>query len=515
MGCEAGEECGVCAVSIKDRSKPPHAAHYLYNLLLQLQNRGQLSAGITTYNAHRRRILETHRELGLVKEAFKSSNPPKFDHLMNRLSGHSGIGHVRYATFGSDNLLYAQPFERFHGRTWKWFSFAFNGNLANYWELRHDLEQKKYHFQLESDTEVMMHYLAFQSRGDEKKPTPEIFSGISEQFDGAYAIAYQNADGETVLCRDPYGIKPLAIGETDSLFAGASETVALESLGLEHLRPLEPGQLAISYPNGETKIESYCKPKEKKVCMFEFVYFARPMSDIDNQNVYEARYNMGIELAKTESLPIDSETIVVPVPDTAKPVADAYGYQLGIPVIAGLVKNEYIGRTFIESTNRAAKVMAKFHLNKKLVAGKKVILIEDSIVRGTTTKSVVWLLRTKGKCREIHVRSASPPILYPCFYGIDFSTMNELIANRHQQNHDEYQLSPHEIEKIADEIGCDSLRYQTVEGLAAAIGFERREKDLCLACLNGSYPTPKGQALLQIAKKQIKGEKIRTYEQTQ
>lgn len=515
MSEEAHEECGICAVSLRNNPKTLDAPSYLFNLMLQMQNRGQLGAGMTTYNPKRDQLLVTHRELGLVKEAFKTSNPPKYASLMKSLAGTSGIGHVRYATFGLDNVSYSQPFERFHGRTWKWFSFGFNGNLANYWTLRSALEQKNYHFQLESDSEVMMHYLAYGCRGDTKPELEHIFSGIAEKFDGAYNIVFQNADGELVASRDPNGIKPLSFGLNDNLFAAASESASLESVGLEKIQAIEPGEMVIIPPNGEMETKRYAKSHKKSVCMFEFVYFSHQMSNIDSVNVYASRYAMGKELAKQETLPIDSDCVVVPVPETARPVADAYGYELGIPVLSGLVKNDYIGRTFIESTERDAKVMAKFSLNKKIVNGKKIILIEDSIVRGTTTKAIVRLLRQKGNVKSIHVRSACPPIVFPCFYGIDFSTLNELIASRHRKEKETgiHDFSEKEEQTLADEIGADSVHYQTLEGLSRAIGFDNGKKSLCLGCLTGQYPTPEGQKLVQICQTERNATGQRTYEQ--
>ena len=514
MSEEIHEECGIAAISlpIAPLNVRESAASLLYRLLLHQQNRGQLSAGITTFNPNNPKRLDTFRDIGSVSQAFKGYDEFNHRKLLERLNGQRGIGHVRYATFGSDNKSYAQPFEHKHGKKWKWFSFSFNGNIANYWDLRKQLEAKQYHFILESDTEVLMHYLSFGSRGDERAPLERVFTELATDVDGAYSLAYLNAHGELASIRDPLGFKPLNIAEKDGVVAVASETSALESLGFENPEPIKPGSMVLITESGHVETKPFANSKQKSHCMFEWVYFSKAASAIENKSVYQARYSLGMELAKSEPLEWNAETIVVPVPDSSKPAADGYAFQMGLPVKEGLIRNMFAGRTFIESKNRLEKVQNKFALNKKVIEGKKVVLVEDSIVRGTTAMALVRYLKEKGKAVEVHLRSSCPPIFFPCFYGIDMSTLQELIAarNRKQAEFGEIPLTPEEEQRIAEEIGADSVHYQSMEGLVKAIGLPKNE--LCLGCLTGRYPTPKANELIQVTAKQP-GNGIRIYEQ--
>ena len=518
MGEEVKEECGIAAVQLKKAvSEFPvgGAAEPLYRLLLQQQNRGQLSAGITTFNPQRPQLINTYRDVGLVNEVFRSSNEPKFRAIMEKFSGTSGIGQTRYATFGKDTKSYAQPFERKHGRKWKWFSFAFNGNIANYAELRRELEEKSFHFQLHSDTEVIMHHLAYGLRGEKKTELVDVFGQLAESFDGAYNIVFVNADGDIAVARDAFGIRPLNIAQSDEMIAAASESSALSNIHLENIQTVQPGEMIQISPNGGMEKKRFAKRNGTAHCMFEWVYFANVASEIDGKSVYEVRYRLGKELSKLEKEKITEEHIVVPVPDTARAAADAFGYELGIPVKEGLLRNRFVGRTFIESNNRMEKAKAKYAINKSVLQGKKVFLVEDSIVRGTTTKTIVDFIKKVGKAKEVHVRVSCPPIRFPCFYGIDMSTVSELIISRHAKSFDRGILDvSEETEKsIAKEIGADSVIYQKLDGLVKAIGFENGERKLCLGCLTGKYPTPKGNELVQIAVDNAKkGVTSRTYE---
>lgn len=511
------EKCGVAAVSISTPSKNHpfgSAAHYLYKLLLQQQHRGQLSAGITTYNSMRPQLIDTHKELGRVNDVFHVSDDHRHHSILKRYAGTKGIGHVRYATCGANNRSYAQPFERHHGRKWKWFSFAFNGNIANYRELKKELEKKEYHFVLDFDTEVMMHFLARGNKGDQKPDMENLFAEMSGSLDGAYTIVYLNAEGELAIARDPHGIRPLSIGSNDKLCAAASEDIALNGIGLEKTKSVEPGCVLIA--NG-TQFEKkrFAKCGKKAHCMFEWVYFSNPISTIEGISVYEARYRLGEQLAKKESEKTDNDTIVVPVPDTARPAADAMAYSIGAPSVEGLLRNRYVGRTFIEGNNRAEKAREKYSLNKKIVSGKKIFLVEDSIVRGTTTKAVVNYLKDEGKAKEVHVRVSCPPIMFPCFYGIDMSTFSELIARKFEKETSPLKEDVGEgtEEKIAREIGADSLKYQSIEGLVKGIGLEDGKQSLCTACITGEYPTPFGQKLVEKATTDFQnGVKKRAYE---
>jgi len=506
------ENCGIAAV---DTDAKENAANLLYRVLLQQQNRGQLSAGITTFNENRKIVLKTLRNTGLVNEVFKANNDRLFKRIFQKYSGTKGIGHLRYATFGGSDRAYAQPFERKHGRKWKWFSFGFNGNIANVSELKKELEQKNFHFILDADTELMMHFLAKGAAGDEKPKLVDVFSVLHPSLDGAYSIAFANAEGETAVARDPLGFKPVVVGEKDGIIAAASESSALESIGIEKFEDVKPGAL-VEIGNGSIEKKWFCKSKKKAYCMFEWVYFANVASEIEKRSVYAARYELGKELAKLETEEIGEEHIVVPVPDTAKPAGDGFAFALGVPSQEGLIRNRYVGRTFIEGSRRFEKVRQKYSINKKIMQGKKVLLVEDSIVRGTTTKGLIKYIKEAGKAKEVHVRVSCPPIRSPCFYGIDMSTFGELIGSPSKETgakNIEPEITEKEVEKIREYIGADSLIYQSMEGLIKGIGLENGKTDLCMACLNSKYPTPWGEKLKEKAFENYeKNSGARTYE---
>ena len=518
---EAHHECGLAAISLKEPLKDQPlggAAYYLYRMLLQQQNRGQLSAGITTYNKEREQLIDTYRKLGLVNEAFSSHIEEKSKAILKKFEGTRGIGHVRYATCGLDDESYAQPFERHHGRLWKWFAFAFNGNIANFNELKKEMEKQEYNLVRNIDTELILHHLEHQYRGDRRTPLVEAFTNISGVFDGAYNIVYINAQGTLAGLRDPQGFRPLSFAEDDGKVAIASESCALENLGMTDIKPVNPGEV-VMVENSHAEIKQYQKPKKISRCMFEWVYFANAASIIDGKGVYLVRWRLGEELAKQETLKTnDKDFVVVAVPDTAKPVADAYAHALGLPSKEGLLRNRYVGRTFIEGAGREERVREKYNLNKSVLEGKKVILIEDSIVRGNTSKPLVDYIRKKGKALEIHVRVSCPPIRAPCFYGIDMSTLAEMIAVQHMdkkqlEERGYADISEKTIDGIRKDIKADTLQYQTLEGLVKALDFEDGKKSLCLACVTGEYPTPFGEKLYQISKTNLdKGIKGRTHE---
>ncbi len=522
MPTEVKEECAVAAVHLpKPMNTYPHgaAAFYLYQMLLQMQNRGQLSAGITTYNPNRQQIIDTRKKLGTVNEVFSTNFKPKADAIMHRYAGTKGIGHTRYSTSGGDDEGSAHPFERHHGRKWKWFSFAFNGNIANFIELKAELEKKQYHLVRNVDTEMILHFLEKSQLGDKKEPLDTIFKGLSSKFDGAYNIAYIDAEGRMGVMRDPLGIRPMCYAIDDSFAGAASESVALANFTSNGIKPLKPGEIFVSEGNS-VEVRRYAKSPRNAHCMFEYVYFANAASVLDGKSVYETRWKLGVELAKQESMKLnDKEWVVVPVPDTAKPAADAYAHTVGLPAMEGLIRNRYVGRTFIESRDRMEKVKQKFNVNKTVIKDKKVILIDDSIVRGTTSQSLIEYLREKGKAKEIHMRITCPPIRSPCFYGIDMSTIGELVANRHSTKEQLHSTGYHDldkeiVDKIAKEIGVDSLHYMTLDGLVKAIGLENGKKDLCMACITGEYPTEWGQTLrvkaLERYERGLEGQ--RTYE---
>ncbi len=518
---EAHHECGLAAIALKGKQeKYPWggAAYYLYRMLLQQQNRGQLAAGITTFSPKREQIIDTYRKLGLVNEAFSSHIEQKSHTILQRYEGIKGIGHVRYATCGLDDESYAQPFERHHGRPWKWFSFAFNGNIANFTELKQKMEKQEYQLIRNIDTELILHQLEHQFRGDRKPQLEQVFSNISQVFDGAYNIIYLNALGSLAGIRDPQAFRPLSYAIDEDKIAIASESCALKNLGMEKIKPVKAGQM-ILVENNHAEIKQYAKPKKISRCMFEWVYFANASSIIDGKSVYQVRWRLGEQLAREEQLKVnDKEFVVVGVPDTAKPAADAYAHTLGLPAKEGLIRNRYVGRTFIEGSNRDERVREKFNINVPVIKGKKVILIEDSIVRGITSKPLVDYIKKKGKAKEVHVRVSCPPIRAPCFYGIDMSTLSEMIAVKHMtkkqiEERGFVDLDENVIEGMRQEINCDTLKFQTLEGLVKGINYETGRKNLCLACVTGEYPTPWGEKLYQIAKtSHEKGIKGRTHE---
>jgi amidophosphoribosyltransferase len=425
------------------------------------------------------------------------SHRGKFESLMSEYAGRAAIGHVRYATCGDEDRGYAQPFERHHLQKHKWFSFAFNGQLANYLELREALlADNDNHLARENDTEIIMHQISHELAGDRRPSLIEVMRAVSARFDGAYSLALLNALGEMLVARDPLGLKPLCYALEGPLFAAASESVALLNLGFspENIKSLLPGQ-AISIVDGRFEIERFASSPRRAHCFFEWIYFANVASTLDNRSVYLSRTALGEELARLETVPIDRDTIVVPVPDTSKAAADAMAFKLNIPSREGLIRNRYSGRTFIEgATSRRRKAETKYTPLREVLEGKKVFLVEDSIVRSTTMKVLLKRIRDLGRAREIHVRVACPPIIAPCFYGIDMSTINELFAPaflRGEPLTDEIQA------EMAQQLGADSLRYLPVESIPRAIGFDTDQ--LCQACITGDYPTPCGQELYQIA----------------
>ncbi len=495
------ENCGVAAVHITEDS--PHkgkVVHYLYRLLLNMQNRGQLSAGVTTFNPSRDRRIDTYKNLGMVNEVFKTSFPILSAKIYQKYAGNKGIGHVRYATCGKESKDYAQPFERQHGRKWKWFSFAFNGNIANFSELRDQLLKKTdYHLVQNVDTEILMHFIARELGKTAQPPDPvDVFRNLSKKLDGSYCLVFINANGDLVAARDPLGNRPLCYGEKEGVLMVASESNALKNLGVEDIKDIPPGHL-LHVNGGTPEIRKFAEPKRIAHCMFEWVYFANVASTLESKSVYLSRTRLGKELAKLETEKITDEHIVVPVPDSAKPAGDAFAYALGVPSLEGLIRNRFVGRTFIESTDRFDKVRNKFTVLREIVEGKKVLLVDDSIVRGTTTKAIVKYIKESGKAKEVHVRVSCPPIMAPCFYGIDMSTVGELFARRFTDDMSQDTLPKEVLDKMAKDLGADSLIYNSVTGLLRAIGLPKNK--LCLACLNGDYPTPWGKKLHEAAEK--------------
>jgi amidophosphoribosyltransferase len=435
---------------------------------------------------------------------------------MREYAGRAAIGHVRYATCGATERSYAQPFERHHGCKWKWFAFAFNGQLSNFAELRDQLlSQTDYHLTRNIDTEVIQHYLSHELSqcGDQRPDLMQVFRNLCRKFDGAYNMVFLNAMGDMVVLRDPNGFRPLCYAQDGPLFAAASESVPLLNLGFQNVRSLEPGEM-ILIEDGELRTERIAERRTPSHCFFEWIYFANVASTLDERSVYLTRAALGKELAKQERqlnrVSLDADTIVVPVPDTGKAAADAMAFELGVPSVEGLIRNRYIGRTFIEGQNRAERVQLKYTPLREVLAGKRVLLIEDTIVRSTTMKTLLHDLRQRGGAREVHVRVACPPIVAPCFYGIDMSTMRELFAPRFMKGS---RLTEAEQNAMAAELGADSLFYLPLEAVARCIGLDASH--LCRGCLTGKYPTETGERLYQLSLRHRNGSvNGRTYEMT-
>ncbi len=509
MGDELKHECGVAAVyhhHADDRlpsrltpipGDPLSVSRLVPRMLLDMQNRGQLASGMTSYHPTRDALLRTRKQVGTVAEGFRLNHKAKFEAIMRDHVGPAAIGHVRYATCGGDDKSYAQPFEREHGRKAKWFAFAFNGQLANYGDLKRELLEKgDYHLKRDTDTEIIMHSLSYELQGEGTKVDWRgVFSRLAEKFDGAYNIVLLTATGDLIVARDPLGIRPLCVAEEGPLFAAASESVPLANLGFQGIRSLDPGTLAVVNKDG-VQIERFAPTVKPAHCFFEWIYFANVASTLDDRSVYLSRAALGRELASVEDVTLDSSTIVVPVPDTAKGAADAMAFALGIPSVEGLMRNRYVGRTFIEGTaDRAAKARLKYTPLPEVLMGKRVLLVEDSIVRSTTMRALVHEIRNRGGAREIHLRVACPPIVAPCFYGIDMSTRDELFAPPYIDGPDGA-VSAEAQQAMARELGADSLRYLPVASIARAVGLSSDR--LCRACVTGHYPTPAGEALYQI-----------------
>ena len=515
-------ECGIAAVyhlsgptsQLSPTQGANEVSRLLPRMLLDIQNRGQLSAGITSWSPDRDLLLETYKELGNVSEVFRLNHKGKAEALMDRYAGRAAIGHVRYATCGREDVNYAQPFENRHLLKRKWFAFGFNGQLANYPDLRSEiLAEDEHHVSLPTDTEIMMHEIARQMAGDKRPSLVDVMREVSQRFDGAYSLALLNAKGEMLVARDPLGMKPVSYAVEDSLFAAASESVALLNLGFhpDNIHALGPGE-AITISDGQMQVERFADSPRKAHCFFEWIYFANVASVLDDRSVYLARKTLGEELARYETLQVSDDLVVVPVPDTSKAAADAMAYKLGVPCVEGLMRNRYAGRTFIEGGDaRLAKVSSKYTPLREVLEGKRVLLVEDSIVRSTTMRVLIDRLRDVGRVKEIHVRVACPPIQAPCFYGIDMSTIGELFAPPFLAQGKDVETT---YADMAAELGADSLRYLPIESIAKSI--EKPADDLCQACISGEYPTPHGQQLYQIAKQNSQNGTgaSRTYEAT-
>lgn len=451
------EECGIFGVW-----GHPDAARVTYFGLHSLQHRGQEGAGILANDGGK---LSGHRDLGLLSEVFKG------DKQLARLKGDAAIGHVRYATAGTGSVDNIQPFLfKFYDME---IGLAHNGNLTNAKSLRKELEEEGAIFHSNSDTEILMHLIRRSPKVTLREQLIEALNTVKGGF--AYILM---TDDSMIAALDPNGFRPLSIGQMkNGAYVVASETCALEVIGAEFVRDVQPGEMVIINDKGY-EVEQYTQHTQPAICAMEYIYFARPDSNIAGVNVHTARKNMGRLLAN--EAPIEAD-MVVGVPNSSLSAASGYAEASGIPYEIGLVKNQYIARTFIQPTQelREQGVRMKLSAVRGVVEGKKVIMVDDSIVRGTTSRRIVQLLKEAG-AKEVHVRIASPPLKYPCFYGIDIQTRKELIAANHS------------IEEIRECIGADSLSFLSEDGLIEAIGlnFDAPYNGLCMAYFNGDYPTP-------------------------
>ncbi len=513
---ELHHECGVAAIyhlpgsqtsALCPTDDPNDIAKLIPRMLQDMQNRGQLSAGISRFHPDptNHQLIDTYRDMGTVQEVFRLSHTEKSKSLLNQYIGPAAIGHVRYATCGKNDKSYAQPFESHSFDQRRWFSFAFNGQLANYKQLEHEMLAKKDHYLArQTDTEMLRHELMQQMQNDPSQSLSEMMRSIHRRLDGAYSMVMINAKGEMLIVRDPLGIKPMSYAVQGPLFAAASESVALLNLGFKRteIESLKPGH-AITIAGGKINVSPFADNTGHAHCFFEWIYFANVASTLDGQSVYLSRTALGAELARFEKeegiIEIDENTIVVPVPDTSKAAADAMAFHLQVPCREGLIRNRYSGRTFIEHSQaqRAEKAKIKYTPLREVLEGKRVILVEDSIVRSTTMKALLERIKEEGGAREIHVRVACPPIMAPCFYGIDMSTVRQLFGPKFYSVDEP--LTADVQNRMAKALRCDSLRYLPIESVARAIGLP--PEHLCRACITGQYPTPAGQQLYQLDKK--------------
>lgn len=452
---EKTEFCGVFGVSSSSDSRTG-VARIIYQGLLALQHRGQESAGISVLGGSG---IRTRKGLGLVSDVFDS-------YVLTMLDGWKGVGHVRYSTYGASKPENIQPVE-FNGRVK--FTLCFNGTIANCEEIREELECRGYVFRSTSDVEAIGYLIADRLR--DGASIAEAVSYAVEKLRGGFSVLLLSDRGELIAFRDPYGFKPLSYGyiEDTGGYVVASETAALDSVGARFTGDVAPGSAVFISDNCVSE-EVYVDSGRHAHCMFEWVYFSRPDSTIENVSVYRARYRLGEALAELFDKDVD---VVIPVPETSRIAALGFSQRTGLPLAEGFGVNRYVWRTFIMPNDREDSVYVKFNPIKEVVKGSRVVVIDDSIVRGTTSRFLISLLRRAG-AREVHLAVTCPPITSPCYMGIDFPTYKELIA------------STRSVEEVRRIIGADSLTYMTVDKLVESIGLP--ECELCLACLTGEYP---------------------------
>ncbi len=449
------EECGVFGVYGTTNA----AAHTALGLHA-LQHRGQEAAGIVSFDNNQ---FYSHRAMGLVGDNFSSGD------IIGKLKGHVAIGHNRYSTTGETLLRNVQPL--FAEYSIGGLAIAHNGNLTNAMTLREKLKKRGCLFQCTSDTETIIHLIAVS----EKTTLEERLIDALHQVEGAYSLVGL-ADNRMIGVRDPYGVRPLVLGKLGDAWVLASESCALDIIGADFVRDIEAGEIVLIDGTGIRSIFPFAKVS-KRFCIFEYVYFARPDSVTEGHNVYEVRKTIGMELAKESMVDAD---VIVPVPDSGVPAALGFSQSSGIPFELGIIRNHYVGRTFIEPTDhvRHLGVKLKHNANEAILKGKRVILVDDSIVRGTTSKKIVNMVREAG-AKEVHMRIASPPTINSCYYGVDTPEREKLMA------------ACHDLEEMAKIIGVDSLAFISVDGLYRAVGEAARNNQIpqfCDACFTGEYP---------------------------
>ncbi len=442
--------CGVVGIyGHKDASRLAYLALYA------LQHRGEESSGIVSFD---RKKVYQHKGMGLVGDVFKDAD-------LKKLKGPLAIGHVRYSTTGSSTIKNVQPLLINHKKGF--IAVAHNGNLTNSVELKDELEDSGSILQTTMDSELIVHFLV----KDQKNNYHDKILPITSRLDGAYSFVIMINDSIYAI-RDPHGFRPLCIGKLDGAYIVASETCALDMLQAAYIRDIEPGETVIIDKNGLTSLK---QPETKRhaFCIFEYIYFSRPDSNIFTKSVYLTRKNLGRTLAREH--PVEAD-IVMPIPDSGTCAALGYAEESRIPLEMAFVRNHYIGRTFIQPSQliRDFKVKVKLNPVRDVLKGKRIIIVEDSIVRGTTSKGRVRALREAG-ASEIHMRVSCPPLISPCFYGIDFPTKKELIASNHT------------TEEIRQFIGLDSLKYLSLDGMLNSMMLPKDE--FCTACFTGDYPT--------------------------
>jgi amidophosphoribosyltransferase len=445
------EKCGIFGIF-----GHLEASNLTYLGLYSLQHRGQESAGIVSSDGS---ILYSHRGTGLVSEVFTRK-------IIDRIPGDRAIGHVRYSTAGASHIKNAQPFVVEYARGN--LAVAHNGNLTNASRIRDELEAYGSIFQSTMDTEVIIHLIA-QSR--ERSLADRVVAAL-QQVQGAYSLLFLNEE-ELIAVRDPNGFRPLALGKLDDAYVVASETCAFDLIGATYLREVEPGEVLVINERGLESIRPFEKTTNS-LCVFEFIYFARPDSVVFDRSVYSVRLELGRQLAREH--PVEAD-VVVPIPDSGFPATIGYAMESGIPLELGLIRNHYVGRTFIEPEQSIRHFGVKIKLNpvKDVIKGKRVIIVDDSIVRATTGRKIVKMIQNAG-ADEVHARISSPPITDPCFYGIDTPLRKELIA------------ASHKVDDICTYLTTDSLGYLSEEGLRECVG--ENHQTFCYACFTGNYPVP-------------------------